>query len=104
MVIIGPILVAVSFSSCLGTIISGNVFACLNDVVYLVAGGAFFVAGIITSFVGVFMPDPAPSTPASWSTPVALAAQLGGKITCKRCGRAYDSAQFFCPSCGQRKG
>lgn len=104
MVIIGPVLVAVSLSSCLGTIISGNVFACLNDVGYVVAGGAFFVAGIITAFVGVFMPDPTPSPPATWSTPVVLAAQPGGKIACKKCGRTYDSGQFFCPFCGQRAG
>jgi hypothetical protein len=104
MVIIGPIIVALSFSSCLGTILSGNVFACVSDIGYVVAGGAFFVAGIITATVGFFVPDRAPLAPAgAWSTPVALATPPGSQIPCKKCGRVYDSGQFFCPSCGQRR-
>jgi hypothetical protein len=102
MVIIGPILVALAASSCLGTILSGNVFACISDFAYVVAGGAFFVAGIITAFVGVFASDPVPSSPTAWSTPVVLAAAPGTKVTCKKCARVYDSGQFFCPYCGQR--
>ncbi len=104
MVIIGPILVALSFSSCLGTILAGNVFACISDIGYVVAGGAFFVAGIITATVGFFVADRTPAGPTTaWSTPVALAAPPGAQVTCKKCGRTFDSGQFFCPSCGQRR-
>jgi len=101
MAIIGPILVALSFSSCLGTILSGNVFACVSDIGYVVAGGAFFVTGIITATVGFFVPDRTPAAATAWGTPVALAASPGTQVTCKKCRRVYDSGQFFCPSCGQ---
>jgi hypothetical protein len=102
MVIIGPVLVALSFTSCLGTILSGNVFACINDVGYLVVGGSFFVAGIITATVGVFVPDPVPSTSTPTRTSATLAGPSGTDVTCRKCGNTYDSGKFFCPSCGQR--
>jgi hypothetical protein len=104
LLIVGPIIVAFAFSSCLGTILSGNVFACISDLAYVVTGGAFFVIGIVTAFIGVFAPDPAPpSSTTTWSTPVALAALPGAQVTCKKCGQVFDSGQFFCPSCGQRR-
>ncbi len=102
MVIIGPILVAFAFSSCLGTILSGHVFACVSDLAYVVIGGAFFVTGIIVAFVGVFAPDPVHSPSFPSQTPATLAGLPGTQVTCKKCGRLYDSGQFFCPSCGQR--
>ena len=102
LVIVGPILVAFAFSSCLGTILSGNVFACVSDLAYVVIGGAFFVVGIITSLIGIVAPDPVPSPSPTFSTPAAVAAPPGSGVTCKKCSRVYDSSQFFCPYCGQR--
>src|SRR5207245_1496221 len=58
MVILGPLVTLSAFSSCLGTILSGNVFACVTDIVYFVLGGIIFVAGVITAIIGVFVPDP----------------------------------------------
>ena len=101
-VIAGPILTMLGLSSCLGTILSGHLFACVTDLAYVVIGGAFFVVGIITAFVGVFAPDPITAPPSVSTTPVTLASLPGKQITCKKCGREYDSGQFFCPSCGQR--
>lgn len=103
MVIIGPILVALAFSSCIGTILSGNVFACVSDIAYVIIGGVFFVAGIITSIVGLVVADPAQTPAATWTAPTFSTASVGGQIACKKCGRVYESGQFFCPSCGQRR-
>jgi hypothetical protein len=60
MVILGPLVTLSAVSSCLGTIFSGNVFACVNDLVYFVLGGIIFVAGVTTAIIGVFVPDPIP--------------------------------------------
>lgn len=103
MVIIGPILVALAFSSCLGTILSGNVFGCVSDIAYVIIGGVFFVAGIITSIVGLVVADPAQTTPTTWTAPSFSTPVVGGQVTCKKCGRVYEAGQFFCPSCGQRR-
>ena len=102
MVIIGPVLVALAFSSCIGMIFSGNVFACVSDVPYVVIGGVFFVAGIITALVGVFTPDPAPIPPSAWKSPSSKPPPAGTQLTCKKCGKNLDPGQFFCPSCGTR--
>ncbi len=103
MVILGPLVTLSAFSSCLGTILSGNIFACVADLVYFVLGGIIFVAGVITAIIGVFVPDPAPA--ASSPSPIGfVAAQSGVQVICKKCGHAYDSSLFFCPSCGQRQG
>lgn len=102
MVVIGPVLVALAFSSCLGMIFSGNVFACVSDVPYVVIGGVFFVAGIITAFVGVFAADSVSVPPSSWTKSVGLSHPPGTPITCKKCGKNFDSGQFFCPACGAR--
>ncbi len=101
-VICGPILTAFAFSSCLGTILSGNVFGCVSDVAYIVIGGVFFVTGIIMALVGVVAPDPVPIQPYGVAATAGVAPRPGGQVTCKKCGRVYDSGQFFCPSCGQR--
>src|SRR5438477_5880901 len=103
MVILGPLVTLSAFSSCLGTILSGNVFACVTDIVYFVLGGIIFVAGVITAIIGVFVPDPAP-TPSPSSHVRSAAAQSGVQVICKKCGHQYDSGLFFCPSCGQRQG
>jgi hypothetical protein len=58
MVVLGPVLVAAAASSCLLTILSGNVFACANVLPVFIGGGALFVTGIITCIVGVIMPEP----------------------------------------------
>src|SRR5437899_12720489 len=103
MVILGPLVTLSAFSSCLGTILSGNVFACVTDIVYFVLGGIIFVAGVITAIIGVFVPDPAP-TPSPSSHVGSVAAQSGVQVICKKCGHTYDSGLFFCPSCGTRQG
>jgi hypothetical protein len=102
LIITGPILLALAFSSCLGTILSGHIFACISDLAYLVIGGTFFVTGIVTAFIGVFSPDPVRSPNFIPPTPATVAGIPGTQITCKKCGRVYDSGQYFCPSCGQR--
>ena len=101
MVILGPLVTLSAFSSCLGTILSGHVFGCVNDLIYFVLGGVIFVAGVITAIIGVFVPDRA-SVPPSASAGVSLPAQSGVQI-CKNCRHPYDSGLFFCPSCGQRQ-
>lgn len=103
MVILGPLVTLSAFSSCLGTILSGNVFACVTDIVYFVLGGIIFVAGVITAIIGVFVPDPAPAP--SLSSPTGSVVRPSGVLViCKKCGHSYDSSLFFCPSCGQRQG
>src|SRR5438093_13674449 len=57
MVILGPLVTLSAFSSCLGTILSGNVRACVTYIVYFVLGGIIFVAGVITAIIAVFVPD-----------------------------------------------
>jgi hypothetical protein len=103
MVILGPLVTLSAVSSCLGTILSGNVFACVNDIVYFVLGGIIFVAGVITAIIGVVLPDQA-SAASSPSAGVSTALQSGVQVICKKCRHSYDSSLFFCPSCGQRQG
>lgn len=103
MVILGPLLALFGFSSCLGTILSGNVLACVGDIVYFVLGGIIFVAGVITAIIGVFVPDPLRAASSS-SSAGFVAEQPGVQVICKKCGQAYDSSLFFCPSCGHRRG
>lgn len=102
MVILGPLVTLSAVSSCLGTILSGNVFACVNDLVYFVLGGIIFVAGVITAIIGVFIPDPSPT--GSRSPLGAVSTPSGVQVICKKCGHSYDSGLFFCHSCGQRQG
>ncbi len=102
MVILGPLVTLFAVSSCLGTILSGNIFACVTDAVYFVLGGIIFVAGVITAIIGVVVADP---TPASSSlSAVGPSGQSGVQVICKKCGRTYDSSLFFCPACGSRQG
>src|SRR2546428_13611597 len=103
MVILGPLVTLSAFSSCLGTILSGNIFACVTDIVYFVLGGIIFVAGVVTAIIGVFVPDPAP-TPSPLSPVRSVATQSGVQVISKKCGHPFDSGLFFCPSCGHRHG
>jgi len=103
MVMLGPLVTLSAVSSCLGTILSGNVFACVSDIVYFVLGGIIFIAGAATAIIGVFVPDPAPKSSLT-STALPSTLQSGTQVICKKCGHAYDSSLFFCPSCGQRQG
>lgn len=101
MVVLGPVLMATAASSCLLTILSGNIFACANALSVFIGGGALFVAGIITCLVGVIMPElnPQPRSPLGpMSTP------QGGQVTCKKCGRLNTYGLFSCPFCGQTSG
>src|SRR5713226_7857265 len=98
MVVLGPVLVAAAASSCLLTILSGNVFACANVLPVFIGGGALFVTGIITFLVGVIMPEPTPR-PHPMSGP-ATTSQTG-QVTCKKCGRVNTYGLFACPFCGQ---
>jgi hypothetical protein len=99
LVILGPIVTVLGFTSCLGTILSGHLLACVTDLAYVIIGGSFFVVGIIMGLVGVFSPDPVP-TPSTYSATPPIAPET--PVKCKKCGRVYDSSLFFCPSCGQR--
>ncbi|HEV2119176.1 MAG TPA: hypothetical protein VGS11_03570 [Candidatus Bathyarchaeia archaeon] len=98
MVVLGPVLTAAAASSCLLTILSGNVFACANDLPIFIGGGALFVAGIITCLVGVIMPEPQPRPRAPSSTANTLQT---GQHVCKKCGRVNAYGLFACPFCGQ---
>jgi hypothetical protein len=102
LIILGPLMTLTALSSCFGTVLSGHLLACVTDFVYFVLGGMLFVVGIITSIIGVVIPDQtqtAPNQPLAPNPPqIAQMAQ----ITCKKCGRIYSSSNFFCPSCGQR--
>jgi hypothetical protein len=103
MVIVGPLVTLAAASSCLGTILSGNVFACLTDIVPFVLGGILFVVGITIAIIGVIVPDPIPAP--LMSPPMgSVAVQPGVQVICKKCEHGYDSSRFFCPSCGQRQG
>jgi hypothetical protein len=102
MVVLGPLVTLFAVSSCLGTILSGNIFACVTDVVYFVLGGIIFVAGVITAIIGVVVADPTPAP--SLSSGVAASGKSGVRAVCKKCGRTYDSGLFFCPACGSRQG
>lgn len=103
LVILGPLVTLFAFSSCLGTILSGNVFACVTDIVYFVLGGVIFVAGIITAIIGVVIPDPTP-TPSISPQMGSVSGLTGVQVICKKCGHSYDSSLFFCSACGQRQG
>jgi len=101
MVVIGPVLTAAAASSCLLTILSGDVFACANDLPVFIGGGALFVAGIITCLIGVIMPEPQPRPrppPGSANTPRT------SQDACKKCGRVNAYGLFACPFCGQTAG
>ena len=102
LVILGPLVTLTALSSCFGTIFSGHFLACVTDFVYVVLGGVLFIVGIMTSIIGVVIPDPTPKAPYQAPTPNPLQPTLTGKITCKKCGRVYSSDNFFCPFCGQR--
>ena len=99
MVIIGPIITMLAFSSCLGTILSGHLFACVTDLAYVVIGGTFFVTGIITAIICLIMPDPVYAPPPG---PGYQSPPNGPMTACKKCGRTYVPTMFFCPSCGAR--
>jgi hypothetical protein len=101
MLVLGPVITAFAISSCLGTILSGSFFACVSDFAYLIIGGAFFVIGILVTIVGLFTPD-RPPTPATPSQPFTAISMQTGPVTCKKCGRVYNSSQYFCPQCGTR--
>lgn len=103
MVILGPLVTLFAFSSCLGTILSGYIFACVTDIVYFFLGGIVFVAGVITAIIGVVLPDPTPA-PSSFSAVGPGGGQSEAQVVCKKCGRTYDSSLFFCPACGSRQG
>ncbi len=100
MVVLGPVLTAAAASSCLLTILSGNVFACANVLPVFIGGGALFVAGIITCLLGVIMPEPyaRPRSPTG-----SMATVQSGQV-CKRCGRVNAYGLFACPFCGQTAG
>src|SRR2546428_55688 len=98
MVVIGPVLTAAAASSCLLTILSGNVFACANDLPVFIGGGALFAARIITRLGGgmMFEPPPRPRPPPG-STNMPQTSQ----VVCKKCGRINSYGLFACPFCGQ---
>lgn len=99
MVVLGPVLTAAAASSCLLTILSGNVFACANYLPVFIGGGALFVTGIITCLVGVIMPEPYPQPrPPSSTTTTSQT----GQVTCKKCGRVNTFGLFACPFCSER--
>jgi hypothetical protein len=98
MVVIGPVLTAAAASTCLLTILSGNVFACANDLPVFIGGGALFVAGIITCLIGVIMPEP-PLQPRQSTSQTG--APETGQVVCKKCGRVNTYGLFACPFCGQ---
>jgi hypothetical protein len=98
MVVIGPVLVAAAASSCLLTILSGNIFACANVLPVFIGGGALFVTGIITCLVGVIMPEPNPR-PRLPSGPMVT--PQTEQVTCKKCGRVNAYGLISCPFCGQ---
>jgi hypothetical protein len=97
MVVLGPVLTAAAASSCLLTILSGNVFACANDLPVFIGGGALFVTGIITCLVGVIMPEPYPQPR---PPPGQMATSISGQV-CKKCGRVNAFGLISCPFCGQ---
>jgi hypothetical protein len=102
MVVIGPVLTAAAASSCLLTILNGNVFACANDLPVFIGGGALFITGIITSLIGVIAPEPQPRprNPTDINTPTNPT--TGGAS--KKCGRANTFGLLSCPFCGQTAG
>ena len=101
MVVIGPVLTAAAASSCLLAILSGNVFACANDLPVFIGGGALFVTGIITCLIGVIMPEAQPEPRAS---PGQVTTPQTGQVVCKKCGRVNTYRLFACPFCGQTAG
>src|SRR5437016_13432126 len=94
MVVLGPVLVAGAASSCLFTILSGNIFACANVLPVFIGGGALFVAGVITCLVGVIVSEPNPR-PRPPSGP-ALSPQTG-QVICSKCGRVTTFGRCSCP-------
>ena len=97
MVVLGPVLTAAAASSCLLTILSGNIFACANDLPVFIGGGALFVVGIITCLVGVIMPEPTPSP----RMPSSFVSKMQPGQVCKKCGRVNAFGLVSCPFCGQ---
>src|SRR5207302_10429093 len=94
MVILGPLVTLSAFSSCLGTILYGNVRACVTDIVYFVLGGIIFDAGVITEILGVFVPDPLPAQ-SSGASGGSVSPQAGVMVICTKCGHGYDVSLFF---------
>ncbi len=101
LVVLGPLLTLFAFSSCLETILSGHILACLSDLGFVVFGGLLFLVGVIVAIVGVVAPDAYSGVSPHLEPPVSAQPV---QVTCKKCGRVYSSGLFFCPSCGQRPG
>ncbi len=101
MIVLGPLITLFALSSCLGTILSGQFFACVTDFAYVVFGGVLFFVGVITAIIGAVVSDSTAVMSPYSMTPVASPVPAAD-ITCKKCGRVYKSDRFFCPSCGQR--
>src|SRR5437867_13370924 len=96
MVVLGPVLVAAAASSCLLTILSGNVFACANVLPVFIGGGALFVAGIITCLVGVIVSGRNPRPRPAWGP---VSAPQTGQVICKKCGCGKIFGLLSCPCC-----
>src|SRR3989442_13045201 len=97
MVILGPLVTLSAFSSCLGTVLSGNVFACVTNIIYFVLGGIIFVAEVITAIIGVFVPDPIPAA-STGSLGGTVPQQSGLQVICKNCRHGYHSGLVVLPS------
>src|SRR2546425_9103297 len=101
MVVIGPVLTAAAASSCLLTILSGNVFACANDLPVFIGGGALFVTGIITCLIGGIIPE-TPTRPRP--PPRATNTPHTRPGVCQKCGSANTHRLFRSPLCGPTTG
>lgn len=121
MLVAGPLLTFLSISSCFATILSGNIFACVNDVAYVAFGGLIFVVGIVITVIGLAMPDPPHAIAPAY--PIAMAPSAGPyslqqlpssmtvssssmpqqAVACKKCGKTIEAGQFFCLNCGQSR-
>src|SRR5713226_2261509 len=102
MVILGPLVTLSAVSSCLGTIFSGNVFACVNDLVYFVLGGIIFIAGVTTAIIGVFVPDPITAASSS-SFGGSVPKKSGFRVFSKSCGHQKTPSLFFVPHVGRSR-
>ncbi len=103
MLVLGPLLTLLSLSSCFQTILSGNIFACVNDIVFVAFGGVLFVVGIIVAIIGLVIADPQKTGPVQALLVAPMSSQsVSSQTACKKCGGILDVGQFFCPSCGQR--
>jgi hypothetical protein len=102
MIALGPLITLLALSSCLGTILSGQFFACVADFAYVIFGGALFFIGVITAIIGAVASDSPPVISPNAMSPVAPVPLPAADVKCKKCGNVYKSDRFFCPSCGQR--